>query len=60
MQGLMGNYLEQSKNLFTQMQEQMAKQAEHAVPGHRRACPAASAEAAHRLGRLAGSGQSRR
>jgi polyhydroxyalkanoate synthesis repressor PhaR len=27
MQGLMGAYLEQSKNLFTQMQEQMAKQA---------------------------------
>ncbi len=27
MQGLMGNYLEQSKNLFVQMQEQMQKQA---------------------------------
>ena len=27
MQGLMGNYLEQSKALFTQMQEQMGKQA---------------------------------
>ena len=27
MQGLMGSYLEQSKNLFVQMQEQMAKQA---------------------------------
>jgi len=27
MQGLMGAYMEQSKNLFTQMQEQMAKQA---------------------------------
>jgi len=27
MQGLVGTYLEQSKNLFTQMQEQMAKQA---------------------------------
>jgi polyhydroxyalkanoate synthesis repressor PhaR len=27
MQGLMGNYLEQSKNLFVQMQEQMGKQA---------------------------------
>ena len=27
MQGLMGNYLEQSKNLFAQMQEQMGKQA---------------------------------
>ena len=26
-QGLMGNYLEQSKNLFVEMQEQMAKQA---------------------------------
>ena len=26
MQGLMGNYLEQSKNLFVQMQEQMGKQ----------------------------------
>ena len=28
MQGLMGNYLEQSKNLFVQMQEQMQKQSE--------------------------------
>jgi polyhydroxyalkanoate synthesis regulator protein len=27
MQGLVGSYLEQSKNLFTQMQDQMAKQA---------------------------------
>jgi polyhydroxyalkanoate synthesis repressor PhaR len=27
MQGLMGNYLEQSKTLFTRMQEQMGKQA---------------------------------
>jgi polyhydroxyalkanoate synthesis repressor PhaR len=27
MQGLMGNYLEQSKNLFVEMQEQMTKQA---------------------------------
>ena len=34
MQGLMGNYLEQSKNLFVQMQEQMQKQAERAVPRH--------------------------
>ena len=33
MQGLMGTYLEQSKNLFTQMQEQMAKQAETLFPG---------------------------
>jgi polyhydroxyalkanoate synthesis repressor PhaR len=36
MQGLMGNYLEQSKNLFVQMQEQMQKQAGAmfpAVPG---------------------------
>jgi len=35
-QGLMGNYLEQSKQMFVQMQEQMAKQAETlfpAVPG---------------------------
>lgn len=32
-QGLMGNYLEQSKNLFVQMQEQMAKQAENLFPG---------------------------
>jgi polyhydroxyalkanoate synthesis repressor PhaR len=31
-QGLMGNYLEQSKNLFLQMQEQMAKQAETLFP----------------------------
>jgi polyhydroxyalkanoate synthesis regulator protein len=27
MQGLMGNYLEQSRNLFVQMQEQMQKNA---------------------------------
>jgi polyhydroxyalkanoate synthesis regulator protein len=27
MQGLMGSYLEQSKNLFVQMQEQLQKQA---------------------------------
>jgi len=33
MQGLMGNYLEQSKNLFSQMQEQMAKQAGALFPG---------------------------
>ena len=33
MQGLMGNYLEQSKSLFLQMQEQMAKQAETMFPG---------------------------
>ena len=33
MQGLMGNYLEQSKQLFVQMQEQMAKQAETLFPG---------------------------
>lgn len=32
-QNLMGNYLEQSKNMFTQMQEQMAKQAETLFPG---------------------------
>ncbi|MBX3620289.1 MAG: polyhydroxyalkanoate synthesis repressor PhaR [Rhizobacter sp.] len=32
-QSLMGNYLEQSKNMFTQMQEQMAKQAETLFPG---------------------------
>ncbi|MEW6704785.1 MAG: polyhydroxyalkanoate synthesis repressor PhaR [Pseudomonadota bacterium] len=32
-QGLMGNYLEQSKNLFVQMQEQMAKQAGALFPG---------------------------
>jgi len=32
-QGLMGNYLEQSKNMFMQMQEQMAKQAESLFPG---------------------------
>jgi polyhydroxyalkanoate synthesis regulator protein len=28
MQGMMGNYVEQSKTIFDQMQEQMAKQAE--------------------------------
>ena len=32
-QGMMGNYLEQSKNMFLQMQEQMAKQAEVLFPG---------------------------
>jgi polyhydroxyalkanoate synthesis regulator protein len=32
-QNLMGNYLEQSKAMFTQMQEQMAKQAETLFPG---------------------------
>ena len=32
-QGLMGNYLEQSKTMFTQMQERMAKQAETLFPG---------------------------
>lgn len=33
MQGLMGNYLEQSKALFTQVQEQMQKQAGSLFPG---------------------------
>ena len=33
MQGLMGNYLEQSKAMFMQMQEQMTKQAETLFPG---------------------------
>lgn len=33
MQGLIGNYMEQSKKLFTQMQEQMQKQAETLFPG---------------------------
>jgi polyhydroxyalkanoate synthesis repressor PhaR len=33
MQGLMGNYLEQSKALFAQMQEQMQKQAGSLFPG---------------------------
>ena len=32
-QGLMGNYLEQSRNMFVQMQEQMAKQAGVLFPG---------------------------
>jgi polyhydroxyalkanoate synthesis repressor PhaR len=32
-QGMMGNYLEQSKAMFVQMQEQMAKQAETLFPG---------------------------
>ena len=32
MQGLVGNYLEQSKLLFAQMQEQMSKQAETLMP----------------------------
>jgi len=33
MQGLMGKYLEQSKSMFLQMQEQMAKQAGTLFPG---------------------------
>ncbi len=33
MQNLMGTYLEQSKNLFQQMQDQMVKQAETLIPG---------------------------
>jgi len=33
MQGLVGSYLEQSKSLFAQMQEQMGKQAEKLMPG---------------------------
>ena len=32
-QGLMGNYMEQSRNMFVQMQEQMAKQAGALFPG---------------------------
>jgi len=32
-QGLMSNYLEQSKSMFAQMQEQMTKQAETLFPG---------------------------
>ena len=32
-QGLMGNYLEQSKNMFLQMQDQMTKQAGALFPG---------------------------
>jgi polyhydroxyalkanoate synthesis repressor PhaR len=32
-QGLMGNYLEQSRSMFAQMQEQMAKQAGALFPG---------------------------
>jgi polyhydroxyalkanoate synthesis regulator protein len=32
-QGLMSTYLEQSKSMFTQMQEQMAKQAGTLFPG---------------------------
>ena len=33
MQGLMGNYLEQSKTLFAEMQKKMAEQAETLMPG---------------------------
>jgi polyhydroxyalkanoate synthesis repressor PhaR len=33
MQGLLANYLEQSRSLFQQMQEQMQKQAESMMPG---------------------------
>ncbi len=32
-QSLMGNYLEQSRNIFMQMQEQLTKQAETLLPG---------------------------
>jgi polyhydroxyalkanoate synthesis repressor PhaR len=32
-QGMMGNYLEQSRHMFVQMQEQMAKQASTLFPG---------------------------
>ena len=32
-QGLMGTYVEQSRNMFVQMQEQMAKQAGALFPG---------------------------
>jgi polyhydroxyalkanoate synthesis regulator protein len=32
-QGLMGNYLEQSRQVFLQMQEQMAKQSATLFPG---------------------------
>ncbi len=32
-QGLMGNYMEQSRNMFVQLQEQMAKQAGALFPG---------------------------
>jgi len=31
MQGMMGSYLEQSKNMFLQMQEQMARQTEQVL-----------------------------
>ena len=33
MQGLMGSYVEQSKKLFVQMQEQMAEQTKTLFPG---------------------------
>jgi polyhydroxyalkanoate synthesis repressor PhaR len=33
MQGLMGNYLEQSRQMFLQMQEQLSKQADSMFPG---------------------------
>ena len=33
LQNLMGAYLEQSKNLYQQMQDQMVKQAENLIPG---------------------------
>ena len=32
-QSMMGNYLEQSRNVFMQMQEQMSKQAANLFPG---------------------------
>jgi polyhydroxyalkanoate synthesis regulator protein len=32
-QGVMGNYLEQSRKMFVQMQEQMARQAVTLFPG---------------------------
>ncbi|MEO6363713.1 MAG: polyhydroxyalkanoate synthesis repressor PhaR [Caldimonas sp.] len=38
-QGLMGNYLEQSRNVFVQMQEQMAKQAAALFPSTPKGTP---------------------
>ncbi len=49
MQGLMGNYLEQSKNLFTQMQEQMQSRPSTLFPGMP-GFPAPSAERRARRG----------
>ena len=48
-QGLMGNYMEQSRQVFLKMQEQMAKQATTMFPGPADAEDAAQALIGRRL-----------